>query len=150
MNGDLIAIATGFRFDSLLIIPRQDQETALRTCLLQCCSHERVDQFLQDDLAGDGLRHFDHHREVKVFDRCADRARGTSDRLLLAELRIVPIKLLYFAFGAPPEISCTELPENTHPLSCRSLVPHRIVRQPRRRSPRCGQSRLPSQSDASS
>jgi hypothetical protein len=30
--------------------------------------HERLEQFLEDDLAGHGLRDFEHGREVQVFD----------------------------------------------------------------------------------
>jgi hypothetical protein len=46
MNGDLVTIAAGFCFDSLLITSGENQETALSTCLLECYSHEFVDQFV--------------------------------------------------------------------------------------------------------
>jgi hypothetical protein len=65
MNRDPVTLAAsltsgalakeGLCFDSLLFTPREDQETALRACLLECYSHELVDQFAQNDFAGDGL-----------------------------------------------------------------------------------------------
>src|ERR1700733_13623525 len=78
-NSDLVTLAAGLCFDSLLFTSREDQETALRTRLLECDSHELVDQFAQNDLAGDGLRHLNHRREIKMFDGGAKR-RGRAGR----------------------------------------------------------------------
>src|ERR1700754_3789096 len=105
MNSDLIAIATRFRFDSLLIVPLQNQETTLRTCLLQRCSHERVDQSLQDDLARHGLRDFENGGEIQLFDRCPNRARRTGRWPFLPEVRIELVELPYFTRGSPTQIT---------------------------------------------
>ena len=75
MHDDRVAVGRGFRLDPRLSPARKDQQAALGARLLDRGAHERVEQFLQHDLAGDGLRHLDHGREVEVFDRRPDRAR---------------------------------------------------------------------------
>ena len=52
---DRIATGGGFRLDPLLNTSRKNQQTSLSTRVLNRCPHERVDQFLQDDLARDRL-----------------------------------------------------------------------------------------------
>ena len=68
---------------------RNNQQTTLGTGLLDRGAHERVEQLFQDDLARYRLRHFDHGREVQVFDR---RPRSCSSDVepaaALPELRI--------------------------------------------------------------
>ena len=74
-HDDGVAAGRGFRRDAQLVAARQDQQPPLSTGVLNRRTHERVEQFLEDDLAGHGLRDFEHGREVQVFDRCPDRAR---------------------------------------------------------------------------
>jgi hypothetical protein len=88
MNSDLVTIAAGLCFDSLLITSLKNQQAPLSTRVLNRCPHERVDQFLQDDLARHCLRDFDHRSQIQVFDRCADRARWTRSSLFLPEERM--------------------------------------------------------------
>src|SRR6516164_9740046 len=77
MNNGLVAIASGFGLDSLLRPSAKNQETSLSPGLLQGCPHERVDQFVQDNLTRGRLRNLDNRSEVKMFDRCRDRSRRT-------------------------------------------------------------------------
>src|ERR1700730_5502092 len=105
MNSHLATIAASFCFDALLITSREDQETALSTCLLDCYSHELVDQFVQDDLAGDRMRHFDHRREIQVFDRCADRAHLSRNWRFFPEVWIYLFKLPNLPCRSPTEIT---------------------------------------------
>jgi hypothetical protein len=53
-----------FCFDALLITSREDQEPALSARVLNRCAHERVDQFLQNDLARHCLGDFDNGSEI--------------------------------------------------------------------------------------
>ena len=87
-HDDRVAAGRGFRLYPQLIASRKNQQTSLSTRVLNRGAHERVDQFLQDDLARHGLRDFDHGREIQVFDRCPDRARRTGHWLFLPEVRI--------------------------------------------------------------
>jgi len=57
------------------------------TSLLRGRAHEGVDQLLQNDLAGDGLRHLDDGREIEVFNQRPNRARGIPRSLLLPAVR---------------------------------------------------------------
>ena len=50
--------------------------------LLRALGVEGVDQLLQNDLAGDGLRHLDNGREIEVFDQRPNRARGIARSLV--------------------------------------------------------------------
>jgi hypothetical protein len=50
-----ITAGRGFRDYLILITSRKDQQTSLSPRVLNCCTHEGVDQFLQDDLTRYGL-----------------------------------------------------------------------------------------------
>ena len=62
-------------------------------------------QLLQHDLARDRLRHFDHGREVEVFDRRPDRARRPGRWLFLPEVRIELIELPHLPIGSPTQVA---------------------------------------------
>src|SRR5690348_10171307 len=68
-------------------------------------AHQSVDQLFHNHLARDDLRDFDHGGQIQVFDVCSCDARGTSDRLLLPELRVLPIELAYFTVCSPPQVA---------------------------------------------
>ena len=91
---------------------RQDQQTALGARLLNRRAHERVDQFFQDNLARDGLRHLDHGREVEVFDRRRDRARRAGRRLFRPKVRIQLLELPHLAIGSPTQVAVAGVPAN--------------------------------------
>src|ERR1700741_4650662 len=110
MNRHLVTLAISLCFDSLLITSSADQENALRTRLLECDSHELVEQFTKNDLAGDGLRHFDHRPEIKVFDWCANRAAWTGRSLSLPEIGIPLVELQHLPIGSPGQVTVTGLP----------------------------------------
>src|SRR6266481_3011093 len=111
MNSHLATIAASFCFDSLLITPRENQQTALSTCLLECYLHELVDQLPQDDLAGDGVRHFDYRREIKVFDRRSDRAGKSGRWFFLLEVRKQLIELPHLPNCSPTEVAVPSVPQ---------------------------------------
>ena len=111
MHDHCIAGGRGFRLDPLLDASRENQQTSLGARLLDRGAHERLDQFFEDDLARDGLRHFDHGREVEVFDRRRDRARRTGRRLFLSEMRIELIELPHLAVGSPTQVAVARLPQ---------------------------------------
>src|SRR5580704_19109274 len=74
-------------------------------------AHQSVDQLFHNHLARDYLRDFDHGRQIQVFDMCSYDARGTSDRLLLLELRVLPIELAHFTVGSPPQVAVPGISE---------------------------------------
>jgi hypothetical protein len=59
MDGNSISIGRSLCFDLHLVASQKDQETSLGTSVLKRGHHERVDQFIEDNLAGYGLGHFD-------------------------------------------------------------------------------------------
>ena len=88
MHDHRVAGGRGFRLYPLLGPSRKNQQTSLGARLLDRGAHERVDQFFEDDLARDGLRHLDHGREVELFDRRPDRACWVGRGLPLSEVWI--------------------------------------------------------------
>ena len=74
MHGHRVAVGRGLRFNPLLRASSKKQQSSLGASLLNRGAHERVDQLIQDDFAGDGLRHLDHGREVELFDGRPNRA----------------------------------------------------------------------------
>ena len=67
-------------------------------------AHQRVDQFLEHDLAGDRLRNLDHGRQIEVFDRRAIVLIGPTSGFR-PQLRMEPIELPYLALGAPAQVA---------------------------------------------
>src|SRR6266852_4630459 len=59
--------------------------------------HERVDQFLEDNLAGYGLGHFDDCCQVQMFSRRADCGRGRGRISFLVQVRVAFVELLHLA-----------------------------------------------------
>src|SRR6516165_8959787 len=105
MNNDLVAIASGFGLDSVLNPSSKNQETSLSTRLLQGCPHERIDQFVQDNLTRGRLRNLDNCSEVKMFDRCRDPSRRTWRRQFPPQMRVQLIELPHLAVGPPTQIT---------------------------------------------
>jgi hypothetical protein len=67
---------------------REQQHTTLGARMLDRGAQQRVDQFLQDDLAPHGLRHLEHGGEIKILDRRPDRRGRPGSSRLVAQLRI--------------------------------------------------------------
>src|SRR5215468_3834550 len=111
MNNGLVAIASGFGLDSLLSPSAKNQETSLSPGLLQGSPHERVDQFVQDNLTGGRLRNLDNRSEVKMFDRCRDRSRRTWRRQFAPQIRVQLIELPHLAIGPPTQITIPGVPQ---------------------------------------
>jgi hypothetical protein len=60
----------------MVVLRRQHQKAAIRTCVLQRDRHQPFDQLGQDDFAGHGLRSFDDAGYIEVLDRRANGRRG--------------------------------------------------------------------------
>src|SRR5262249_20585391 len=65
-------------------------------------AHQRVEQFLEDDLTRYGLGDFENSREIQGVDRGLDRARRTGEWPVVSGGRVEGIELLYLPVGAPP------------------------------------------------
>ena len=96
LHYDRVAAGCGFRLYPLLDPSRTNQQTSLGAGLLDRGAHEHVDQFFEDDLARDRLRHLDRRREIEVFDRarsCANLkigSKGGFNCSLRAALKLHP------------------------------------------------------------
>src|ERR1700729_1273183 len=104
-HDDRFATGGGFRLNPLLNTSRKKQQTSLSTCVLKRCTHERIDQFLQDNLAGHCLRDFDNGSQIQVFDRGPNGARRTGYGLFLPELRIQLVETPHLTDGSPTDIA---------------------------------------------
>src|SRR6516162_10502860 len=111
MHRYMLAIGESFRFYLQRFFPRNDQETSLGAGVLDGRAQEPVDQLFQNHLAGNGLRHLDHGREVELFDRRLDRARWTRRPLVLPQSRMELIELPHLSVGSPSEIAGSGLPQ---------------------------------------
>src|SRR5262249_31893696 len=72
---------------------------------LVCRPHDPVDEFSKTHLAETRLRHLDHGREIKLFDRCFDRARWTRRALVLPQPPMKLIELPHLSVGSPSQIA---------------------------------------------
>src|SRR5215469_5587026 len=111
MNNGLVAIASGFGLDSLLSPSSKNQETSLSPGLLQGRPHERVDQFVQDNLTRGRLRNPDNRSEVKMFDRYRDCSRRTRRRQFPPQVRVQLIELPHLAIGPPTQKTVAGVPQ---------------------------------------
>ena len=100
-----------FRLHPLLRAPGNDQNTPVGAGMLDGRAHERVDQFLQNDLARDCLRHLDDRCEIQVLDRCHDRAGRTRDPLFLPQVWMQLIELAHLPVGSPAQIAVPGVPQ---------------------------------------
>ena len=131
----------GFRGYPLLGASPKKQQTSLRASLLNGSAHERVDQFFENDFAGDGLRHLDHGREVELFDGRPNRAgwdRGGAPGLSGMDTLV---ELPHLGVGAPTQIAVAGVPADTGGRSLRGRGPRRSGRRARRPAPHGERSR---------
>ena len=105
MHGDRVAVDRGFRRDPQLSPVRQDQQAALGARMLDRGAHDRDEQLLLHDCAGDRLRQLDDGREVELFDGRPDRARRTARSFILPEERIHLVELPHLAVGSPTQVA---------------------------------------------
>src|SRR5690242_4312635 len=103
MHSYILSTDGCFRLRLQLITSRNDQETPLGACVLDSRAHEPVDQFFEDDLARDDLRHLDDGREIERFNRRLDRACRNEQRLLRPKVRIKLVELPRLAIGPPAQ-----------------------------------------------
>src|SRR5215469_17345139 len=111
MHDDGVPTGCGFRLDPLLGTSAKNQQAAFSPSVLNCCSHERADQFLQDDFARHCLRDLDNGSQIQVFNRCPDCARRTRYGLVFPEPRIQLVELPHFPSGSPAEVAETSFPQ---------------------------------------
>src|SRR5262249_21232014 len=71
----------------------------------------RVDELLENDLAGQRLRGPDHRREVELLDRRADRRPNRQGSGRLAEMRPRGVELSHLAGGAPAQVAVPRVPQ---------------------------------------
>src|ERR1700757_4755830 len=105
MHGDRFALSGSFGLNARRGSSRGDQNTSLGTRLLHRRAYERVEQFLQDDLARDGLRHLDHGREVEVLNGRRNRACRCGRRLFGSEAWMDCVEVPHLAVRSPAEIA---------------------------------------------
>ena len=105
LHHDRVAAGRGLRRDPWLTATRQDQQAALGPRLLNGGPQDRVDQLFKDDLPRDGLRHFDHGGEIKLFDRRSDRPLRAGCWLVLSQVGIQCIELPHLAISAPTQVA---------------------------------------------
>src|SRR5215469_12113760 len=108
---DGVATGSGFSLYPVLNTSGKNQQAALSTRVLDRGAHERIDQFLQHDLARHGLRDFDNRSQIQLFDRRADHARWTRDRLVFPKLWVQLFELSHLADSSPTKITVPCLPE---------------------------------------
>src|SRR5450755_76907 len=98
-----IATAPRFRLDLVLAAVRKNQEAAVGPGMLDGNHHQRLDQLLDHDLAGHGLRHADDGHEVEVLERRLD---GREARLgdLWRGFRVASVELRDLAQRPPTAV----------------------------------------------
>jgi len=74
---------------------------ALGAGLFERERHQGLDEPVEDDLPGDGLRGLDHGADVQVFDGGAEQGGGGRRGGVLAELRVRLLELPDLAEGRP-------------------------------------------------
>src|SRR6266567_1419555 len=74
-------------------------------------AQQRVDQLLEDDLAGNRLRDLEDRREVEMPDGRADGASRVGSWLDRAEVRMELVELPHLAVGAPEQVPVPGLPK---------------------------------------
>ena len=86
---------------------RQYQKAALGPRLLEGDSQHCVDQLLEDDFAGDRLRHLDDGGEVEMFDGRLDRACRNRCWFVVPQVWKELIELPNLAVSPPAEIAAS-------------------------------------------
>src|SRR5258707_1033517 len=105
---DAIATARRSRLDPVLAAARKEQEAAVGPGMLDGNYHQRLDQLLQHDLAGHGLRHLDDCGEIELFDRRLD-GRLQDQRCLLSDSGVTLVELCDLCLGAPAGVAVAGL-----------------------------------------
>src|SRR6266852_7787024 len=105
---DAIATAPRFRLDLVLAAVRKNQEAAVGPGMLDGNNHQRLDQLLDDDLAGHGLRRLDDRGEIELLDRRLDgRLRGRWR--LLSDSGVALVELCDLSQGSPAGVAVAGL-----------------------------------------
>src|SRR6187200_934793 len=94
-----------------LVTPWADQETSVSAGVLDGHTHEPVDELFEHYLARECLGDLDHGGDIKLFDRCFDRARWTPLALVRPQPRMELIELPHLSVGAPAQIAGPGLPQ---------------------------------------
>src|SRR5882724_3083386 len=105
---DAIATARRSRLDPVLAAARKEQEAAVGPGMLNGYHHQRLDQLLEHDLAGHGLRHLDDRGEIKLLDQRLD-GRLQDQRCLLSDSGVALVELCDLCLGAPAGVAVAGL-----------------------------------------
>ena len=108
---DRLPVGPGLRFDPRRVAPEEDEQAALGAGLFERERHQGLDEPVEDDLTGDGLRGLDHRADVQVLDGGAEQGGGRRRGGVLAELRVGLLELPDLAQGAPAEITVPCVPQ---------------------------------------
>ena len=83
MHRYMLATGERFRFYLQRISSRNDQEASLGAGVLDGRAQEPVDEFFENYLARERLRHLDHGREIELFDGRFDSTRWSRRAFVL-------------------------------------------------------------------
>ena len=105
----MVKVRLDFGLDPILSSLGQYQKTALGTSMLECSFQKSFDQFLQENLARNGLRYFDYGREIKKVGPRFDRPFRAKFWLVLSQVRKELIELPHLAISSPAQIAATRV-----------------------------------------
>src|ERR1700704_3765065 len=105
---DAIATARRSRLDPVSAVARKEQEAAVGPGMLDGNHHQRLDQLLEHDLAGHGLRHLDDRGEIELFDRRLD-GWLLDQGYLLSDSGVALVELRDLCLGAPAGVAVAGL-----------------------------------------
>src|SRR5580658_3057781 len=91
-----------FCCDPGLVVPNQDQQAPLCPGMLDCNSHELLDQPWQDDLTRKCLRSFHYSLDVEMSGKRANRRQRS--RFSLPTQAVQFAELLYFSVSSPMRV----------------------------------------------
>src|ERR1700756_894798 len=104
-NFDHASAGPCFRLNLEFIATNSNQHAPLRPCVFNCDPHQGLAELVENDLAGYGLRSFDHCPEIQLHDRCANRSHGCGRSPFLVECGVRLVNLPDLAEGTPTEIA---------------------------------------------
>ncbi len=109
MPGNLhrLLLDPGLGYQRQLVAPGQQQAAGLSAGVFEHEAHERIDQLVELDLAGDGLRGLGHRQQVELS--LALGRRGHHAPGAYAQLRILLFELPHLAIGTPLGIAGARL-----------------------------------------
>src|SRR5262249_11023424 len=109
-HGDGVLLRCRFCLDACFLAPADDEEPSLGASVLQGGHHQRLDEFVDQYLAGDGVRGLEDRREVEAFIRGAALSPMPDARE--DELAVVPQDFGRHGSGLAPHGSAVMAPDS--------------------------------------